>query len=222
MSSSAVARFWPLHDLRVRTERLELRIPSYDDLIALGTLAYDGIHDPEEMPFGVPWTDAPPAERARATMQWHWKTLSEISADQWSLPFVVVEDGAVVGMQEARAEKFAVRREVHTGSWLGRVHQGRGIGTQMRAAVLHLAFAELGAEWATTTAFEDNAASNGVTRRLGYDLVGWEIAERRGKPARQNLYRLGREQWAAQERIPVEVTGVEECRPLLGADWTGD
>jgi len=88
--------------------------------------------------------------------------------------------------------------------------------------VLHFAFAELGAQWATTTAFEDNAASNGVTRRLGYEWDGAEIAERRGQPARQNRYRLSRERWASQERIPVEVTGVEACRPLLGADWSGE
>ena len=68
------APWWPFHDLRLRTERLELRIPSYDDLVALAALAYDGVHDENEMPFGVPWTDAPPLERARATMQWHWAT----------------------------------------------------------------------------------------------------------------------------------------------------
>jgi len=201
---------------------LELRLPSFEELADLAQLAFDGVHDPAEMPFGVPWTDVPPAERARATMQWHWKNLSEITAEHWALPFAVLEGGTVVGMQEIKGEKFAVCREVHTGSWLGRAHQGRGVGTEMRAAVLHLAFAELGAQWATTTAFEDNAPSNGVTRRLGYEYDGSEISERRGKPARQNRYRLSRERWEQQERIQVEVTGVDACRPLLGADWRGD
>jgi RimJ/RimL family protein N-acetyltransferase len=214
--------WWPFPALRLTTPRVELRIPSYDDLAALSALAYDGIHDEQAMPFGVPWTDAPPAERARSTMQWHWKALSELSADAWSLPLAVVEDGVVVGTQEIRATKFAVCREVHTGSWLGRAHQGRGIGTQMRAAVLHLAFAELGALWAVTTAFDDNVASTGVTRRLGYEPDGWDVAERRGMPARQLRYRLSRDRWAAQERIPVEVSGLDACRPLLGADWTDD
>ena len=199
-----------------------LKFASLEELGQLAQLAYEGVHEPSVMPFGVPWTDAPPAERARATMQWQWGQWAAISPENWALPFVVLEGGVVVGMQEIKAEKFAVCREVHTGSWLGREHQGRGIGTQMRAAVLHLAFAELGAQWATTTAFEDNGPSNGVTRRLGYEPDGHEISERRGKPATQNRYRLSRERWAARERIEVEVTGVEACRPLLGADWTGE
>jgi len=199
-----------------------LRLPSFEQLGELAQLAFEGVHDPAVMPFGVPWTDAAPEDRARATMQWHWKHLSQLSAEDWTLPFIVFEEGTVVGVQEIKAEKFAVCREVHTGSWLGREHQGRGIGTQMRAAVLHLAFAELGAEWATTTAFEDNGPSNGVTRRLGYEFDGCEISERRGKPARQNRYRLSRERWERQERIQVEVKGLDACRPLLGADWRGD
>ena len=216
--SSASSLFWPLRDLRVRTERLELRLPSYDELVGLGQLAFDGIHDPAEMPFGVPWTDAEPQERARATMQWHWRAVGSLTPDDWHLPLVVFENGTVVGTQELVAYKFSVRHEVSTGSWLGRRHQGRGIGTEMRAAVLELAFAGLGALWATTTAFEDNHASNGVSRRLGYVLDGNDIAERRGVPATLQRYRLSAATWLRQARPRVQVHGVEACRPLLGAD----
>jgi RimJ/RimL family protein N-acetyltransferase len=211
---------WPLHDLRVRTERLELRLASYDDLVALAGLAYDGIHDPAEMPFGMPWTDATPAERARSTMQWHWRLWGALTRDEWHLPFVVVEDGTVVGTQELFATKFAVRREVSSGSWLGRCHQGRGIGTEMRAAVLHLAFEELGARWATTGAFEDNAASLTVTRRLGYQPDGVDAWERRGELVTMQRYRLTAEQWRQRQRPrpAVTVSGLDACRALLGAD----
>src|SRR5947208_14888855 len=108
------SEWWPFAALRLATPRVELRLPSYDDILALAALAFDGIHDPAEMPFGVPWTDAPPVERARATMQWQWKNLSQITADDWTLPFAVVEAGTVVGVQEMKATSFAVRREVHT------------------------------------------------------------------------------------------------------------
>ncbi len=47
----------PLYGLRLRTDRLELRLPDEDELIQLARLAEGGIHDPEEMPFVVPWTD---------------------------------------------------------------------------------------------------------------------------------------------------------------------
>ena len=40
---------------------------------------------------------------------------------------------------------YPVLREVSTFSWVGVRHHGRGIGTEMWAAALHLAFAGLGA-----------------------------------------------------------------------------
>ncbi len=39
-----------------------------------------------------------------------------------------------------------------TGSWLGRAHQGRGLGKEMRQAALHIIFAGLGAQQAVTRA----------------------------------------------------------------------
>jgi len=216
--SPCVPGFWPLHDLSLRTERLELRLASHCDLVALAQLAYDGVHDPAEMPFGVPWTDQSPEERARATMQWHWRQWAETTPESWQLPFVVLEAGKVVGTQELAAKQFGVRREVLTGSWLGQAHQGRGIGKEMRAAVLHLAFAELGALWATTSAFDDNAASLGVTRRLGYEPDGMDVHERRGAPATMLRYRLSFAQWEQAPRIDVRVEGIDACRSLLGAD----
>jgi hypothetical protein len=47
----------PLYGLRVRTPRLELRLPTEAELVELYEVAAAGIHPPEEMPFGVAWTD---------------------------------------------------------------------------------------------------------------------------------------------------------------------
>ena len=55
-------------------------------------------------------------------------------------------------------------RSVATGSWLGLRHQGHGIGKEMRAAVLHFAFAGLGAIEALSGAWDDNKPSLGVER----------------------------------------------------------
>ena len=45
--------------------RLVLRSPTDDDLFALLEVARAGVHDPDQMPFAVAWTDlAPPAVRA--------------------------------------------------------------------------------------------------------------------------------------------------------------
>jgi hypothetical protein len=48
----------PLFALRLRTPRVELRLPTEDELAQLARVAEQGIHPPEEMPFLVPWTDA--------------------------------------------------------------------------------------------------------------------------------------------------------------------
>ena len=60
---------WPLSGLRLRTPRLEMRLPTLADLDELASLAAEGIHDPGVQPFAVAWTDVPPAERGRSVLQ---------------------------------------------------------------------------------------------------------------------------------------------------------
>lgn len=50
-----LADHFPLIELRLTTPRLELRLPSPEELGALADLAAGGIHDPDVMPFLVPW-----------------------------------------------------------------------------------------------------------------------------------------------------------------------
>ena len=92
-------------------------------------------------------------------------------------------DGEPVGMQDLIGADFAVFGAVSTFSWLGSGYRGRGIGTEMRAAALHLAFAGLAAREATSEAFTDNQASNRVSRALGYEPNGTSWATRRGDAA---------------------------------------
>ncbi len=208
---------WPLFGLVLRTPRLELRLPSLEQLAALGELADEGVHDPTLMPFTTPWTDQPPGARGRAVVQYQWGQWSALTPARWTLGFAVLEAGEPVGMQDAGGTDFAVTREVHTGSWLGRRHHGRGIGTEMRAAVLHLAFAGLGAEYATSAAATDNPASLAVSRKLGYAEDGIERIAVRGALSEHVRLRLDRAAWAAHRTVPVEIEGLEPCRPVLSA-----
>jgi RimJ/RimL family protein N-acetyltransferase len=208
---------WPLFGLVLRTPRLELRVPSLDQLAALARLADEGIHDPAVMPFVSGWSDLPPGERGRSVLQWQWHSWAGLTPQKWTVEFVVIAGGQVVGLQALGATDFAVTREVHTGSWLGRRHHGRGIGTEMRAAVLHLAFAGLGADWARTSAMADNAASLGVTRKLGYTPDGLEVDAVRGRQAVTHRFRMDRATWDAHRSVPVRTEGLEPCRELLGA-----
>ncbi|MGZ8763430.1 MAG: GNAT family N-acetyltransferase, partial [Acidimicrobiia bacterium] len=136
---------WPFFDLRIRTPRLELR-PDWDDGLAqLAEVAAEGIHEPGYMPFKHAWSLVGPDERALSVLQWNWRTRGELTPEKWSLNLLVAVDDRVVGMQAVNAEHFGRLRRVDTGSWLGLAHQGQGIGTEMRAAALHLAFVGLGA-----------------------------------------------------------------------------
>ena len=208
---------WPFFGLSIRTPRLLLRPPTDQDLHQLADLAAGGIHEPAVMPFSTPWTDAEPEELARSVLQWGWRTRGALTPDDWKLGLAVFEDGRCVGVQDVMAQHFAVLRTVSTGSWIGLAHQGRGIGTEMRAAVLHLAFAGLDARRAETAGFEDNPRSLGVTRSLGYEDNGDEVLVRRGEPARCLRFALSRDRWRLGERDDIAIEGLEPCLELLGA-----
>ena len=206
---------FPPYGIRLRTPRLELRLPTDEELAALADVAAEGVHDPAAMPFTVAWTDLPPAERARSVVLHHWAVLGRFTAAEWTLPFTVFVDGEPVGQQSIDARRFAVSRQVGTGSWLGKRHHGRGIGTEMRAAVLEFAFTGLGAEVATSSAFTDNPASLAVSRKLGYRPDGTAREVVRDRLAISQRLRLTREDWAAHRAIEVSLDGVRPCLPLL-------
>ncbi|GAA3484408.1 GNAT family N-acetyltransferase [Streptomyces yanii] len=207
---------WPLYGLRIRTPRLELRLPDLELLDELAGVAADGVHAPDRMPFTVPWTDGPPTERGRAVYQHVLSTVANWSVREWVLSLVVLHEGKVVGRQDLGARDFAVTGEVHTGSWLGLVHQGRGIGTEMRAAVLHLALAGLGARSAISSAMTDNPRSLGVSRRLGYLPDGLEVAAlRRARVTLQRL-RIDRDRWEEHRTVDVRIAGLDACRKDFG------
>lgn len=207
---------WPLFGLEVRTPRLTLRYPDDQLVDALAGLAAQGIHDRATMPFVEPWTDGEPPFLQRGAMQWHWRCRAEWRPEAWQCPFAVVVDGEPVGVQDLFAKDFAALREVETGSWLVARRQGEGIGTEMREAVLHLAFAGLGASYALSGAWHDNAASLAVSRRLGYAEAGRRRALRRGEPDWLVGLRLDRATWERTRRSDIEVAGLERCRDLFG------
>jgi RimJ/RimL family protein N-acetyltransferase len=213
-----IADHWPLGQLVLRTPRLELRLPDPDRLGELADLAVAGVHDPAVQPFAAAWTDAPPAEQARGVLKYHWHTWSAWTPAKWELGLVAIAEGRVIGTQSVGAEHFAEMREVGTGSWVGRAHHGRGFGTEMRAAVLELAFTGLGAQFATSEAFADNHASAAVSRKLGYAEDGIERLLIRGAPVVGRRLRLDRDNWQKHRTVPVEIEGLAPCLPMFGVE----
>ncbi|WP_138905754.1 GNAT family N-acetyltransferase [Streptomyces albidochromogenes] len=209
-------QFWPLYGLRITTPRLELTLPDGVVLDELAGVAADGVHDESFMPFSVPWTDGSAQDRARATFQHVLGTVAQWRPEKWTLSLAVRCAGRTVGRQDLMTDDFAVTREGETGSWLGLAHHGRGIGTEMRAAVLHLAFEGLGARHVTSAAMTDNAASLRVSEKLGYRPDGLLVESVRGEARTVLRLRLSREDWEAHRTVPVNVTGLEPCRELFG------
>jgi RimJ/RimL family protein N-acetyltransferase len=215
--------YWPIFGLRVRTPRLELRLPGDHELVAVARLVEAGIHARDYMPFAVPWTDFRPPELGRWYMQRHWRALARWSPKNWELHFVALEGDRVVGAQDLEAVDFGVLRTVAGGVWVGRDYQGRGLAGEMRHAVLHLAFAGLGAHASRAVTFDDNEAAIAMLRALGYVDNGWDPAARRGAPARSLRWELDRAGWERIRRDDIAIDGLEPCLPLLGAATsTGD
>ncbi len=208
---------WPLFGLRLRSERLVLRMPTDDDLLALLAVAKAGIHPPDEMPFGVAWTRLTGAAFDRGYMQHYWGTRASFSPEEWTLNLMVETEDGPIGAQSVRASRFAIFRTVDTGSWLGQRFQGRGFGKEMRAAVLGFAFDGLGAQVAETSAFLDNAASNGVSRALLYTENGFGSLAPDGVARVTQKFRMTAEDWRSRSRPALAIEGLDGIREMFGA-----
>ena len=207
---------WPTYALRIHTPRLTLRFPDEEELSALARVAADGVHEPGERPFLTPWTEGTPEERARSVLQGFWDDLASWTPASWSLGLgVFLLDDEPIGMVSMHSRDFRVVRGVTTASWLGLPHHGKGFGTEARAGLLTLAFDHLGATDATTEVFQDNHASQGVSRKLGYRSDGVSKDARGDEVLVSDRLRLTAEGWAAVDHPPVILEGVEAARAMF-------
>jgi len=207
---------WPQYSLTIVTPRLELRLPREEELATLAQLAGIGVHRPDERPFLTPWTDGGPEDRARFVLQGHWSRLGAWSAAAWQLGLGVFRQGDPLGVVTLRARDFTIIREVTTAAWLGLEHQGKGYGTEARVGLLTLAFDHLDARAALTEVFQDNHASQRVSRKLGYEHDGISVDARGDEVLVSDRLRLTRETWTRQTRPVVRVVGMAACLPMFG------
>lgn len=208
---------WPLFGLRIRSENLVLRLPTDEEILALIDLARGGIHPPDEMPFGIAWSVLPSPEFERGSVQHHWLMRATWTPDDWTLNLMVESDGLPIGAQTLDGKGFPLFRTVGTGSWLSRDWQGRGLGKEMRQAVLAFAFDGLGARVAESEAFLDNVASSGVSRSIGYEDNGRGALAPQGFARETQRFRMTVDGWRARPRPPVEIEGLDACREMFGA-----
>lgn len=207
----------PLLGLRIAAGPVELRGVTDDLLGPLAELAIKGIHDPDYMPFFVPWSTAPAEEMPRNMAQFHWGQRAAFSPEKWSIDLAVFYDGQLVGSQGYGTRDFLVTRIGETGSWLGREFHGRGIGTAMRKVICAFLFDHLGAKYITSSAYSDNPASLGVSKKCGYRENGVTILKRNDQPA--TLQRLILESGnLVRYQHELTVEGLPEFRRSIGLD----
>ncbi|MFJ8916719.1 GNAT family N-acetyltransferase [Amycolatopsis sp. NPDC102389] len=210
---------YPPLNVQVHTPRLSLLGATDELLERLIPTVRKGVVTEPPWPFDDPaslYEDSP--EREWRWLRGIWRGRGQVSESKWRLYFVVVVDGEPVGMQDLIGIDFATFGTVTSFSWLSPAMRGRGLGKEMRQAVLHLAFEGFGAREASSDAFFDNQASNGVSQALGYEPNGVTWDTRRGEPAQIKQWRLTREQW--RRRDDIELTAVRECLPVLGIEPT--
>lgn len=210
---------WPPAGLVVRSGDLVLTPVIDDDLPGLAELTLAGIHEPGAMPFSVPWTLAPADQLPRQLAAYHWGVRAAFRPDDFHLELAVRRQGELVGTQGFGAKDYLVTRTAETGSWLGRRHQGQGIGTRMRRAVCTLLVDHLDAAELTSGAWLDNAPSLAVSRKVGYREGDVTRMVRLGVVALHRRLVLRPDDLVRGE--PVQVTGAEPLRAFLGLTGKG-
>lgn len=208
---------WPLYDVIIRTPRIEVRLPTEDEYVALLEHSNETIYERAGIfPFVTDWVG-----KSSESMQYMWGTKANWKPEKWHFALCVFVDGEIIGTQAIESDDFGALRSVSTGSWLIADAQGKGYGKEMRTAVLHFAFAGLGALEAHSEAHADNAASNAVSRSLGYEFTHRENALFRGEMHDQWKMILRRETWqnhAAHQRDDIEIIGLDENRSWFGLE----
>jgi RimJ/RimL family protein N-acetyltransferase len=94
------------------------------------------------------------------------------SSEGLNLVFAIDIDGFAVGAVGLRPGEDVNRLSVEIGYWLGEEFWGRGIATEVLAAVTEYAFQTLGMVRVYAEVFEWNAASMRVLEKCGFEREG--------------------------------------------------
>ena len=204
--------FWPLFGLRLGYRDVRLRPMREADLAHLAAVLPEDVgHDPRLAMFA---SQTFAENERRLFCQGYWRALGTWDPASWELHLVVEYGGDLVGVQTLEGANFPALRTVDSASWLIPAVRGRGVGVAMRTAALGLAFDHLGAVAAISSATLDNAASLGVSRRIGYADNGISrIVDTSGEVVDLQNLRLPADRWPG---APVAVEGLTPALPWFG------
>lgn len=212
-----IEEIFPPFALSIACGPLSMAVLRDDDIPGIVDLQLAGIHDPGFLPFYEPWSLAPAEELPLNVARYYWQQRAEVTAERFALQFVVRHRDTIVGMQDVMARHFVKTRVLRTGSWLGRAHQGRGLGTLMRQVACILGFDHLGADFMESEFIVGNEASKRVSEKLGYRNWGTHrLDDPIGDSWREEAYvRLAPTDFVRPAE-PVRVDGAEEFARFLG------
>ncbi|WGW12392.1 GNAT family N-acetyltransferase [Saxibacter everestensis] len=211
---------WPPYGLKISCGPLTLSPVQDGDFLALDRLVQSGVHDPNRMPFFVPWTDGEAEDVRLRLLQYHWSQRAAMKPESWALETAVRFDGVIVGCQAIKTKDYRVTRTGETGSWLGLEHHGKGIGTLMRQVICAFMFDHMDAAEVTSAAFTDNPASLAVSRKVGYRDNGTDRVERRDDELAINQRLVLTPDSFVRPEYELTVQGLAPFRKLLGLDRT--
>jgi RimJ/RimL family protein N-acetyltransferase len=189
-----------------------MRLPTDPELNDLATRAVGRVVTYEERLFMGPWTQLASPVFERGFVQYHWLQRAQWKPDSWVLELAAFDKDShkSIGIGGLSAERFAVTRSVTTGSWILPEYRGRGLGKELRRALLALAFDGLGAVEARSSAYVHNAASNAISRSLGYQPDG---VKRDAVNGDRHWWKLDVEVY--QPHSAVRIHGLDQCLELF-------
>ena len=206
-----------LYGLRIRTPRVELRIPTNNDIKVLHRVARGGIHDPAVMPFADPWTDKPEPEFGRSMQAELRQGRNTIGRTGWNVPFVVrARDvgSPLLGVAWLRSTEEPGRFE--TSAWIARRFQGKGYGREVEAAVLAFAFEQCGAQEVSAGTFAFNGAGRSLARGAGFVETPADPVLNRGELAEYVTLTLDAAGYRNHAgNIPVTVAGFDRVAHMF-------
>lgn len=148
----------------IQTQRLDLCVPSMDDLDALASMW----SDPETMKYigaGGAWDREKVAERIERAIE----TFNEHSLCFWTV--VERETDTVIGQGGLVPIAFN-GPEIELGYRLGRAHWGKGYATEIARAAAAYAFGPGGLDRLVAVCSEENLGSRRVLSKAGFRELG--------------------------------------------------
>jgi RimJ/RimL family protein N-acetyltransferase len=213
----------PFPNLRLVCGDVTLKVPTYEDSLILAQTCYDGLFSPDEpSTLGLWYELDDPSARASAVLRHHKTSWALSPTLPLCLPFAVVVDDAVVGVQmmEDQNENFALEGELSTGSWLKPSLRGHGVGTSSRLAVASFAFEGLGMKVLTSKTLDFNTSSRKVSEKCGYRQTGWQVNHSQNESHTLVTYQLNRQEWQTLAHPEVSLSGHQGLSSIVREKFT--